>query len=101
MNRLAFVLATLSKQTSLYATAFTVTTCAHLKGDAGFFVEVDLSDNSSCFLLHVKDAAAVGRPVQVHSIADKTGWGTLKGDENRGGKKTSLLFAFSKTVMLN
>lgn len=44
--------------------------CAHLKGDAGFFVEVDLSDDSSRFLLHVKDAAAVGRPVQVHPVTD-------------------------------
>lgn len=78
-------------------------TCAHLKGDAGFFVEVDLSDNSSSFLLHVKDAAAVRRPVQVHSIADKTGWGTLEGDENtvQEGKERFAFHILKKTEMLN
>lgn len=67
-----------------FPTAFPVTTGAHLKGDAGFFVEVDLSDDSARLLLHIEDAAAVGRPVQVHSVADKAGWGTLEGDEEMG-----------------
>lgn len=81
--------------TFLDATAVPGSTRAHLKGDAGLFVEVDLSDDSPCVLLHVKDAAAVGRPVQVHSIADQTGWGTLEGEENYGKKKK-----FSETAML-
>lgn len=85
MNTLAFVFSPLWENiTFLDATAVAGSTRAHLKGDAGLFVEVDLSDDSPCVLLHVKDAAAVGRPVQVHSVADKTGWGTLKGEENTG-----------------
>lgn len=79
-----------------FPTAFPVTTWAHLKGDAGFFVEVDLSDDSSCFLLHIKDAAAVGRPVQVHSVADKAGWGTLEGDEEVGRTRAVCLSPFQR-----
>lgn len=79
-----------------FRTAFPVTTWAHLKGDAGFFVEVDLSDDSSCFLLNIKDAAAVGRPVQVHSVADKAGWGTLEGDEEVGRTRAVCLSPFQR-----
>lgn len=71
-------------------------TWPHLKGDAGFFVEVDLSDDSSRFFLHIKDAAAVGRPVQVHSVADKAGWGTLEGDEEVGRTREVCLSPFQR-----
>lgn len=79
-----------------FPTAFPVTTWAHLKGDAGFFIEVDLSDDSSRFLLHVKDAAAVGRPVQVHAVADNAGWGTLEKDEERRKTRAVCLSPFQR-----
>lgn len=90
MNEISFL------EKTNFPTAFPVTTWAHLKGDAGFFVEVDLSDDSSCFLLHIKDAAAVGRPGQVHSVADKAGWGTLEGDEEVGRTRAVCLSPFQR-----
>lgn len=94
MNKISF--SSWYPEKTNFPTAFPVSTWAHLKGDAGFFVEVDLSDDSSRFFLHIKDAAAVGRPLQVHSVADKAGWGTLEGDEEVGRTRAVCLSPFQR-----
>lgn len=68
----------------------------HLKCDTGFFIEVDFSDDSSSFLLHIKDAPAVGWSGHVHSVTDKTGWSTLQ--EGERPRMTSNNVSFMDTT---
>ena len=69
------------QQQQLITAIVTIITATHFKGDTGLLVEVDLSDDSSSFLFHIKDAPTVRRPVQVHSVADKTGRSALEEGE--------------------
>lgn len=69
------------------------TASAHLEGDAGLLVQVHPGDDSASLLLHVKDAAAVGRAVQVHSVAHQTGRGALADGQTEQNEVT-LLFCF-------
>lgn len=95
-----------SHSSSSWWTAVPIAGSAHLKRDAGLLVEVNPRDDSSTFLLHIKDAAAVGRPDQVYSVADKTGRSALEEEgevkEKNKQKKTLMkqLFFFQGNPFL-
>lgn len=64
----------------------------HLERDTGLLIQIHPGDDSAGLLLHVKDAATVGRAVQIHSVAHQTGRSALANGQVDQNLLTQLIF---------
>lgn len=69
-----------------------MTASTHLEGDAGLLIQVHPGDDSAGLLLHVKDAAAVGRAVQIHSVTHQAGRSALANGQVDQNSLIQLIF---------